>query len=459
MRKQGAYAVVLLLCLSVVVAPTAQAKGKVTKPSAPTISAISSSKPKKGKVNLKVTITLPASNGGSKITGSKVSAGGKSCTIKKTKTSCTIKSIKKGKKLKVTAKSKNKKGFSRASKKVTYAAGSGTYRRATPVASTPVASSPVASSPVAVATTISVPSIAGVVAPVAGATPVTTNIAGSGYTGTVAWSGSPAVFDFATTYTAIITLTPTSGYTLTGVTTNFFTVAGATSVTNSANAGVITAVFPATVATYAVGDPGPGGGIIYYVDNAGFSCGPGYTTTGSPTGGLCKYLEVAPSGWNSGTDPTKVWAIPEHQLSHVPGISMQTDYRDISGIGLGYKNSIAIVDQNGTYNATSNDYAAGAARAYAGNSKNDWYLPTISELNLLCRWHRGQTLIAGAFCSNTIRPGLPDNGSGLMNYTYWTSSVYNAYRAWFVNLTGTSMGGGYNVKDSLTYAVRPVRAF
>ena len=39
-------------------------KAKVTAPLAPTISAISSSALKKGKVNVKVTITLPASNGG-----------------------------------------------------------------------------------------------------------------------------------------------------------------------------------------------------------------------------------------------------------------------------------------------------------------------------------------------------------------------------------------------------------
>jgi len=90
--------------------------------------------------------------------------------------------------------------------------------------------------------------IAGVTAPVTGATPVTTTTAGTGYTGTVSWSGSPSTFAAVTTYTATITLTPTSGYTLTGVTANFFTVAGATSVTHSANSGVITAVFPSTEA-------------------------------------------------------------------------------------------------------------------------------------------------------------------------------------------------------------------
>ena len=94
--------------------------------------------------------------------------------------------------------------------------------------------------------TISSPAIAGVTAPVTGARPVTTTTAGTGYTGTVTWSGTPRFFASVTTYTATITLTATSGYTLNGVTANFFTVAGATSVTHSANSGVITAVFPAT---------------------------------------------------------------------------------------------------------------------------------------------------------------------------------------------------------------------
>ena len=94
--------------------------------------------------------------------------------------------------------------------------------------------------------TISSPVIAGVTAPVTGARPVTATTAGTGYTGTVTWSGTPRFFASVTTYTATITLTATSGYTLTGVSANYFTVAGATSITHSANSGVITAVFPAT---------------------------------------------------------------------------------------------------------------------------------------------------------------------------------------------------------------------
>jgi hypothetical protein len=93
---------------------------------------------------------------------------------------------------------------------------------------------------------IDIAAIAGVAAPVAGATPVDTVTATSQYTGNVYWEPSAGTFAAATVYTATITLTPKSGYTLTGVSANFFTITGATSVTHSADSGVITAVFPAT---------------------------------------------------------------------------------------------------------------------------------------------------------------------------------------------------------------------
>jgi outer membrane protein OmpA-like peptidoglycan-associated protein len=93
---------------------------------------------------------------------------------------------------------------------------------------------------------ISVAAIGGVTVPATGGTPVSTVTAANGYTGTVTWSPTGSPFAASTAYTATITLTAASSYTLTGVTANFFTVAGATSVTHSANSGLITAVFPAT---------------------------------------------------------------------------------------------------------------------------------------------------------------------------------------------------------------------
>jgi len=89
---------------------------------------------------------------------------------------------------------------------------------------------------------VNIATIQGVIAPVTGATPVTTITENEQYSGTVTWSPSHPTFAADTQYTATITLTPKNGYTLQGVAANFFTVAGATA-TNAANSGVITAVF------------------------------------------------------------------------------------------------------------------------------------------------------------------------------------------------------------------------
>jgi hypothetical protein len=105
-------------------------------------------------------------------------------------------------------------------------------------------------------TIINIAAIPGVTAPATGNIPAATITETTQYTGTVTWlpviSGT---FAASTQYTATITLTAKSGYTLQGVASNFFTVAGATSATNAANSGVITATFPATAASSNGGDP------------------------------------------------------------------------------------------------------------------------------------------------------------------------------------------------------------
>ena len=368
----------LALTMSGLAIVPAQAKAKVTKPSAPTVSALSSSAPKKGKVNVTITITLPASDGGSKITGSKVTAGGKSCTIAKTKTSCTIKSIKNGKALNVTAKSKNKKGFSSASTSVTYTAGASAWPT-TPVA-TVVADTP------------------GVAAP----------------------APAPA-------------LTCAAG------------------------------------GTCVLGDRGPGGGIVYYVDNAGFNCGSGFTATGSPTGGKCKYLEVAPSGWDPPNDWKEYrWATIANRNANVADIEDLADTTAAlvsSQIGLGYKNSMAIVNQG---NDTTT--AAGFVRSYAGGSKGDWYLPTMAELNLLCQWNRGVVQSVTTACANgTLNSGVGAINSEFANTYYWSSSERTQTFVFDILFNGTIPIAGEPIdnkplldsidKRSPTDTVRPVRAF
>ncbi len=91
-----------------------------------------------------------------------------------------------------------------------------------------------------------------VIAPVNGATPDTTGIDETQYTGTIAWfesDGTTAVtgnFAASKVYIAKMVLTAKPGYTLTGVTENSFTYTGATSVANAVDSGEVTITFAAT---------------------------------------------------------------------------------------------------------------------------------------------------------------------------------------------------------------------
>jgi len=88
--------------------------------------------------------------------------------------------------------------------------------------------------------------ISGVTPPAYGESPVTTITETDQYTGTVSWSPDDNTFEAETVYTATITLTSMAEYTLSGVAEDFFTVAGATLISNDADSGVVTAEFPAT---------------------------------------------------------------------------------------------------------------------------------------------------------------------------------------------------------------------
>lgn len=213
-------------------------------------------------------------------------------------------------------------------------------------------------------------------------------------------------------------------------------------------ASTVVALTCATGGVCAVGDTGPGGGVVFYVHASGtFTCGATLTQN-------CKYLEVAPNTWNGGSgDPTKLWAISTYQLTDVSSITNNASaYNNALGIGLGYKNSLAIVAQG---NDTTT--AAGVARAYAGGSQSDWYLPTTAELNLLCQWARNVTQSVTTQCTGgTLNTGTGASG-GFSSGLYWSSSEYDDLGAWFQHfnygdqLNGSNKGG--------TIYVRPVRAF
>jgi hypothetical protein len=238
--------------------------------------------------------------------------------------------------------------------------------------------------------------------------------------------------------------------------------------------------------TYSLGATGPGGGFIFYINTKGFKCGPNFTTTGSPTGGLCHYLEVAPSGWYDGrpgsTDPRFNTTTPTNYYKPIKGIESINDvclgYNQPekclvkSAIGMGYKNSIAIVNQG-----NDTKYAAGAVRAYKGGAMSDWYLPNLAELNNLLKWDKGlpwksdATVVTGGTINS---PTYGAAAVGLAEFFYMTSTerigrttaspkiLYN--RMWAIwHIKDQYYFGGVEKDNSTRHDnginIRPIRAF
>jgi len=159
--------------------------------------------------------------------------------------------------------------------------------------------------------------------------------------------------------------------------------------------------------TCVLGNTGPGGGKVFYVDES--------AATGS------RYLEAAPNTWNGGAaDPTMAW-------SGNTGSFVVTQ----TGIGTGSANTTAIIAQSAVAVR-----AATAARAYAGGGLNDWFLPSQDELNRLFT----QRTVVGGFAADF----------------YWSSSQGDAERAWRQSFVDGNQGNVF--KDGEWY-VRPVRAF
>ena len=190
---------------------------------------------------------------------------------------------------------------------------------------------------------------------------------------------------------------------------------------------------------FKVGDTGPGGGKVFYYLDTGFNCGGGFSATGSPTGGLCHYLEAAPTtGANAWTDASYEWS---GNIGDVIGTTG-------TAIGTGYKNTLAMIAQ--AAGGSAKGKAGTISRSYLGpNSLTDWYLPSKDELYELYL----QQATVGGF--------LVDH--------YWSSSEYSvsdcnsdpqcwpgASIVW--NLLFSDDTQWVSSKDN-TYYVRPVRAF
>jgi len=165
---------------------------------------------------------------------------------------------------------------------------------------------------------------------------------------------------------------------------------------------------------YKIGDIGPGGGLIFFVDTkneyANFD-----------------FLEAAPVdlpakyAWCSDTS---------HAIAAVSG-------KDAWAVGRGQANTTAMLTA-----CTSG--AANAAHAYSNNSKTDWFLPSINELKLMYDNVRGsQGYVANGFPAGYRWSSTGDVDSVAMVQGFFDGSM-------------TSTGG--NMKSEPLF-VRPIRAF
>jgi hypothetical protein len=153
---------------------------------------------------------------------------------------------------------------------------------------------------------------------------------------------------------------------------------------------------------YQIGDTGTGGGTIFYRSVAAF------TATGAACGSNCHYLEFAPKGWaslsdwpnnvgsggtimsaraNVNEDPYLVWSDGNFVSQNPGSISVGQN------IGTGYQNTQQILNNTVT-SGKSPRFSFVAALNYVGaagaSTAGQWFLPSIKELNELCKYARGQ---------------------------------------------------------------------
>jgi hypothetical protein len=201
----------------------------------------------------------------------------------------------------------------------------------------------------------------------------------------------------------------------------------------------------------AVGDRGPGGGYVFYVSATNF------TSSGSTCNTSCKHLEVAPVTWAAEfrvNDARYPWGSPAWVVAQNFGASTEgfaDDERVNWQIGQGFYNTSFM---SGT--------TAAAVRAYAGNAAaGEWFIPSMNELNELCKYVWGQTTgdlkvqCSGGSSGNFKSP------DGFVQDFYWSSTQYtfSGNLAWMQDFKQSNQGNRFYESKENSWRVRPIRAF
>ena len=177
---------------------------------------------------------------------------------------------------------------------------------------------------------------------------------------------------------------------------------GSTPITNDVQSSLIDQDIEVV---YKVGDVGPGGGVIVYVDEIGFDNSDGDTTSiGAVCSiGICHYLEMAPT--------------------------------DLAGQYL-WKDAVVAADD------------------FSTSTADDWVLPSMDALNVMCKYAFGDTV--NEVCNNSGSGEFVNRFGGFSSGPYWRSSEGADNDEW-----GQSFVNGFQNYDGMNSKafVRPVRAF
>ena len=237
-----------------------------------------------------------------------------------------------------------------------------------------------------------------------------------------------------------------------------FTVTFASPVAQSTSVAKVTIQSGVGTKRYQVGERGPGGGIVYFVSDTNF------TSAGSDCNTTCRYLEVAPATWQSGgatveNDAAYQWSSNATLATGQDTVTAGTE-SGISGekfnwkIGQGFYNT-SVMKVSGATSA-----AQAKVLAYAGGSTaGQWFIPSMNELNELCKYARGQTtgvLTVACTSGGTLKTGTANDLGGFVVNNYWSSSEFNVSGASRQSFSPLAWGQG---TKSFSVAIRPVRAF
>ena len=177
--------------------------------------------------------------------------------------------------------------------------------------------------------------------------------------------------------------------------------------------------------TYALGDVGPGGGLVFLISG-------------------CLTYEMAPKTWSgSSSDDTPILVWCNNTTLDITGAVG-------TAIGTGSANTTAM------QSPACPSGAGVSARDYRDGRFSDWFSPSKDELNAMCNYSRNPSAPSTLPCTGVQNASFTGGAYGFASFIYWSSSQGHPSYAWSQYLNDGSQF--FDIKTN-TFRGRPVRAF